>query len=107
VTECYFKRFDWGPCDGRVDPCHLIPKQRIKETYKRRGEVCPDLWVPALIVPGCRHHHGIFDRKMRKLRRRHFPATLLEWALAHGFYWDPERSEWRGRAAVPETKESA
>jgi hypothetical protein len=102
MTECFFANFGWGPCrmrfDGNFDPAHLIPQQRIREAFARRGEPCPDLTDERLIVPACRHHHDLFDRKLRKLSLGDFPPKLLAWAQQHGLYFDPGRNEWRGAA---------
>ena len=95
---CWFARFRWDSCDGRIDRCHLIPQHRIKEIAKRRGVPCPDLGDHRLVVPGCRHHHGLFDKKLRRLELVDFPTTLLAWAQQHRFYFDENRHEWRGAA---------
>jgi hypothetical protein len=103
--SCFFDGHGWGPCchraDGRPDRAHLIPQARIKEVFARRHEPVPDLTDERLIVAACRRHHGIFDRKLRKLRLKDFPPTLLAWAQQYGFYFDPESAEWRGELRTP------
>lgn len=106
LPRCFFTLLDgWNdPCeyraDGRSDPCHLIDQQRIKHVYSRRGLPCPDLEDERLWVPGCRHHHGIFDRKLRHLELTDFPPKLLAWAQQHHFFWDENRHIWIGEVAI-------
>jgi hypothetical protein len=94
AEECSFR------ADGRPDPCHLIDQQRIKQTYEARGEECPDLSDPALIVPGCRFHHKQHDGYFRRLEADQYPTKTLQWAEAHDFFWDERRQAFIGRVPL-------
>lgn len=78
MTSCWFKRTlpNVGPCDGRMDPCHLIKAQVV-----RREVGTEHIWDPRLIVPGCRRHHSMLDHS-RQLRipRALLPSAVEEFA---------------------------
>jgi hypothetical protein len=90
--SCFFAFLGWGPCrlrfDGRLDRCHLIEKQRLRQAG------IENLWDERLWVPGCRHHHGLFDRKLRPLSLADYPPKLLAFAEAEGFAFVDERTGW-------------
>lgn len=95
LPPCVFRgRPGWGPClyraDGQPDRIHWIPQQRIKA---KRPDA--DLEDHRLIDLGCRHHHDLFDRKLRPFPHSAYPAKLLEWAVEHDFEFISERDGWR------------
>lgn len=83
-----------------MDPCHLIPKQRIKQAGLH--SVAND---PRIIVPGCRRHHDRFDGRdaLNKLDLRYgdYPPSVREWAREQGWFYSGVRSGW-----LPERKET-
>jgi hypothetical protein len=95
---CFFREFGWGPCifraDGQPDPAHLIPKQRLKAAG------VTDPWNPTLLVPACRRHHDTFDRKMRPVPLDAYPASLIEWAEEHNWFYVDSRTGWRAAAVA-------
>lgn len=93
VTPCFFAgRPGWGACDGPIDRCHLIPKQRIKRELRLApSDVVRVVWDPRAWVPGCRWHHGQMDAYAVRLRREDLPAGTEEFAVEHGLVWSLER----------------
>lgn len=104
--RCFFSRFTDSPCDGRLDPCHLIPQQTIKDAGKKRGWN-EDFTRIVLndrrnIRTGCRQHHGLHDRKLDlRLTFPDYPVDTREFANEHGFVWDPVRSRFFAAAEGP------
>ncbi len=91
---CFFRRFDHSPmCMGRIDPCHLIPKQRIKQAGQ--AQYAND---PRIIVPGCRRHHDRFDGRdaihRLVLLYADYPDSVKEWAREHGWMYVGAREGW-------------
>lgn len=72
-----------GPCEGRIDRCHLIKAQVI-----RREAGAEHVWDPRVFVPGCRLHHAALDHA-RSLRvpRASLPRAVEEFAAEHGLGW--------------------
>lgn len=64
---CWLQQFSESPCDGPIDKCHLIPKQRIKRELRSRYPNIDDeglraaVWHDSMWVYGCRKHHGELD----------------------------------------------
>lgn len=83
---CWLKAWMPGPCDGPIDRCHLIPKQRLKRE-------CPavDVWAPAWWVNGCRHHHANFDNWVTRIPRSAVPAVTEKAAVDAGIVWSLDR----------------
>lgn len=78
-----------GPCDGPLDRCHLIPKQRIKREI---GQADPALtkraiWHPSSWVDGCRRHHGNFDNRIFRVSRAQLPQDVELYATVMGLGW--------------------
>ena len=86
--SCFFKGFDdeWGPCDGRLDRCHIVPKQRLKREVP---EV--DVWHEDWWVWGCRRHHGQFDNRRCFIQRSDVPMKTEKAAARHGIEWSLDR----------------
>ena len=93
---CWFKRYARDECrwryDNQPDPAHLIPQQRIKDA----------VWDQRLLVPACRHHHGLFDNKKITLLSGDYPPALHAWASDYGFHFVDPRTGW-----VHDAKEAA
>lgn len=90
---CAFARFHDSPCDGVIDDAHWIPKQRLKSI--RPPLALEELWDRRIVTEFCRHHHGLVDRKLVRLRADDFPQSVHEYASHHGLYFNEERGEWR------------
>lgn len=96
-------------CEGRTDPCHLVPQQKIKQRFPHGAVKVLAEWLPilrgttpdasratmtaheickltAIIVPGCRRHHKLMDES-RKLRipREALPESVEQFASEFGF----------------------
>lgn len=98
-AECWLQRFapDKRGCQGRIQACHLIPKQEIKRAVHRKlTEDAPsarayELRLAAIVydartaVPGCeRDHHRLDTSRLLKIPRKYLPAVLEEFAKEHG-----------------------
>lgn len=78
---------DLGPCDGRWDRAHLIPRQLMR----REGleHLIPDrrTWVPA-----CRRHHGMLDfSRTLRIARAELPVAVETFAEEHDLGWFLDR----------------
>ena len=102
MRHCWFKRYARDECrwrhDGQADPCHLIPKQRIKSELRALGlparEIKDAVWDERLVVPGCRHHHDAFDGKRLPLLEDDYPPALRDWAADNDFVFIDARTGW-------------
>lgn len=84
---CYFARIFRTPCDGPLDLCHLIPKQRLK-----KADVPDDaIWDERIVVNGCRRHHHRFDQGFDSLGRNDLPPGVAEYAAEHDLTWSLDR----------------
>jgi hypothetical protein len=104
LTKCWFSKYDDTPCDFRADGlpdrCHLIPKQRLKEAYRRRK--LPEHVViarardPRVLVLGCRKHHHLFDfAKKIRLKEEDYPERLHDYAQEYGWFYNGPAEGWR------------
>lgn len=94
-SSCFFARFHPSPCDGRTDPAHLIPQQRLRQAGITDHD---ELWDERIIVPACRHHHSLFDRKFLRLEQDRYPLSVFDYASEFGFFWGGERDGWLAEA---------
>ena len=102
MRHCWFKRYWPHECswraDGEADPCHLVPKQRIKSELRALGwttrQIKDAIWDARLIVPGCRKAHDAFDGKRIPLLEDDYPPPMREWARANGFAFIDPRTGW-------------
>ena len=96
MTPCFFAQFTDTPCDfgprGFPDPCHLIPKTRLKHAGITEQDL---VWDKRNVVPGCRKHHGDFDSKRIRLFIEDYPLTLIAFASEHNFTFRGARDGWR------------
>jgi hypothetical protein len=67
---CWLAQFSSKPCDGRMDPAHLLSKQLLR----RKG--IEWAWDVRFWVPACRYHHGQFDNYRLTVPRESIPASL-------------------------------
>lgn len=74
---CYFAQFSDEPCNGTMDPCHILPRRLLKRLHANANPRTPTAWhCPSAltgtdldelladrrnIVAGCRHHHAQVD----------------------------------------------
>lgn len=75
MTDCWVDTANIigrGPCGGRLDPAHLIPKQLIRrEGYERLA------WDQRVWVPICRRHHAALDTaRTLRIPREKLPASV-------------------------------
>jgi hypothetical protein len=59
TPRCWLASFSETPCDGRMDPVHLVGQQVMKVRYGITDEEV--IWDKRNIVAGCRDHHHKFD----------------------------------------------
>jgi hypothetical protein len=87
--QCWFAGRGAGPCEGKLDKAHWIPKQRIKREFKHADQEQLDelVWHPAVWSPMCRKHHSAFDAKMLRIRREDVPLQAERWAEMFGMTW--------------------
>jgi hypothetical protein len=80
-----------GPCEGRMDRCHLIAKSRLKREFGGKDVIYVNLryllWHPDVWVWGCRRHHQAFDARQLKVQRLHLPPSVERFAEAFGLGW--------------------
>jgi hypothetical protein len=91
MTPCWLQQFSLAPCDGPMDPAHLVPKQRLRNA----GINPEDRWDRRAIVAACRAHHHLFDNGFIKLSLTDYPESFIDYATEHGLTWDPSRRQWR------------
>jgi hypothetical protein len=106
MPECWFSMLpDAGPCDGRLVRCHLIPKQKIRQSIApalpampgmdemrralRTTQDDPRCWVWGCGGPmGPGGHHGQFKPDgPRPIPRHRLPPGLEEFAAELGLEW--------------------
>ena len=89
MTSCWFAEvfddpdiYEVGPCDGPMDRCHLIPKQRIKRELEGAPPMMVEeaVWHPSVWVSGCHRHHGNFDARMIRVMRSQLPPAVEHFA---------------------------
>jgi len=85
MPDCWLANFSKAECEGRMDRCHLIPKQRLRIRHVE------DVWERATWVWGCRRHHTLFDHKFLHLKREDLPEETELWAQANRFEWSLTR----------------
>lgn len=85
---CVMRRA-YSPCDGPLDPHHLIPKQRLKAhalglSEDERIEL---LWDPDNGVPVCRKHHELLTTAAERIRPSKVPHLAITFAGRHNLMW--------------------
>lgn len=89
--HCFMEgRPGWGPCEGRMDAAHLIPKQRIKRELKghyTEPELQAIVWDRRVLIDACRRHHHQLDNYIHRLRRDELPVELTAYAREYHLVW--------------------
>lgn len=93
LHACWFAAFSEKPCDGPMDKCHLIPRQRLRKEIAKSDAILAStlLWHPALWVYGCRRHHGDFDNRALRVARASVPEVVEMAAAELGMGWSLDR----------------
>ena len=104
--NCPLSRFSSTAChlraDGNLDRCHWIPKQRLRDEYRRREypeqaiEVA--IWDRRVWTPGCGSHHDALDARNAigrlYLEERDYPPELHEYAREYCWFFVSPREGW-------------
>ena len=88
---CYFWHLGWRGCNGRLERCHMIPKQRLKKAGITAYE---DVWDVRVWRWGCVRHHFLFDQHAIRLEREQYPSKVFEYAQEVGFDFIGPRTGW-------------
>ena len=92
---CWFRQITPHQCDGPIDPCHLIPKQRLKNIAKQKDynedETLALVWDPDNGVPGCRALHHKLDNGFIRIYWDQLPASVKDFALGWDLEWELEQ----------------
>ncbi len=86
---CWLAQFSDKPCEGRMDPAHLLAKNRMRQEHVPEEAI----WDPRVWVPACRTHHAALDtaRTLRVPRER-LPEGLERFVEEYGLEWLLSRS---------------
>lgn len=82
-------------CEGRLDPHHVIPRQRIRARFGRgrgliplsRGNQVAAIRDERNIVPLCRHHHELVTNRRLYLTEADLPHGIHDFAKEYGLEW--------------------
>ncbi len=94
---CWFnsQMVDGNPCDGPMDPCHFLPKQRLKRIAKDRNyderETLAMVWDSRNGVPGCRAHHHKVDNGFLRFTWDELPIETHGFAFAWDLEWEVQQ----------------
>lgn len=92
---CWLRQITPHECDGPIDPCHLMPKQRLKMLANRRGydeaKTLEMVWDPRNGVPGCRAYHHRLDNGFIRIYWPQLPAHALNFAADWDLEWEMEQ----------------
>ena len=96
-SACWLGRYDplRLPCEGRIELCHAVNEQRVRNALYALLPTTPDrddwllmaAWDPRLAIPGCEGHHRRFDSHLTPplvIPRHLAPASAVEWAADWG-----------------------
>lgn len=82
--DCVLKGHAY-PCDGALDPHHVIPKQRLKQRHglspAQRRELA---WDARNGVPVCRRHHELLTNRVMRLPHEVVPGEVFAFAHDYG-----------------------
>jgi hypothetical protein len=89
--RCWFASIDPRPCEGSIQGCHWLKRQRVRHALEAFG-VDRELiqlaeWDARNGVPGCEAHHPRFDgQRMPPLvvPRLFVPRPVVDFSLAWG-----------------------
>lgn len=92
---CWFKTITPHECDGPIDPCHLMPKQRLRNIANQRGyneaEMLRLVWDARNGVPGCRAYHHKLDNGFLRAYSDQLPVSAHEFAREWDLEWELEQ----------------
>jgi hypothetical protein len=92
---CWLKTITPHECDGPIDPCHLLPKQRLKNIAKQRGytddETLRLVWDERNGVPGCRAFHHKLDNGFMRVYWSQIPMDAYAFAHDWDLEWEMEQ----------------
>lgn len=95
VGPCWFKGRFSHDCDGPLDPCHLLSKQRLKNIARQREydeeEMLALVWDPRNGVPGCRAFHHKLDNGFVRIYWDQLPPEALAFARDWDLEWEMEQ----------------
>lgn len=81
---CYFRNHFPHQCEGPIDPCHLLPKQRLRTIAARReygeGKTLALIWDHRNGIPGCRAFHHRLDNGFIRLYWDQLPPAAQHFA---------------------------
>lgn len=96
---CWFNELWPHPCDGPMDPCHLLDAQYLRHQAELAGLEPDDLYAlvydPRNGIPGCRSYHHRFDNGFIRIYQPQLPAAFFYFVAD----WE-ERLEAPGRLIV-------
>ncbi len=89
---CWLHRIVPHECDGPIDPCHLFPKQRLKNMANLRGyeekEMLAMVWDDRNGIPGCRSFHHRLDNGFIRIYWPQLPRAVKEFAADWDLEWE-------------------
>ena len=98
ILPCWFQGVEEHKCQGPIQGCHFVKRQRVETTLLTRGLLPPTIaeavWDPRLGVPGCEWIHNRFDGKGVRpvvVTYEQIPDHVKEWARDWDFDWSLRR----------------
>jgi len=93
--ECWFKTIYPHQCEGPIDPCHLLSKQKLKRIAKDRGYNDSTtnrlVWGHRNGVPGCRFQHHRMDNGFLRVYWEQLPEEARQFAKDWDIEWEMEQ----------------
>lgn len=93
---CWLATIHPHDCDGPIDPCHLLSKQRLKRIAKDRNynerETLALVWDSKNGVPGCRAYHHKLDNGFIRLTWAQLPLEAHAFAFGWDLEWEMEQT---------------
>lgn len=93
--HCWLKQITPHECDGPIDPCHLLPKQRLKNIARQREygeeETLKLVWDERNGIPGCRAYHHRLDNGFLRIYWEQLPAKAYEFMADWDLEWEMEQ----------------
>jgi hypothetical protein len=92
---CWLNTITPHACDGPIDPCHLLSKQKLKRIAKDRGydeaETLAMVWDERNGVPGCRAYHHRLDNGFMRVYYHQLPGFTHDFIFAYDLEWEMEQ----------------
>lgn len=94
---CWLKTLFPHECDGPMDPCHLLPKQRLRaiarDRYPDNDEMQHKLiWSVANGIPACRAYHHKLDNGFIRIYWHQLPIEAKQFAINWDVEWEMEQA---------------